>query len=258
MEIGEIIARQDKIIVGKQQLFIAKRDFSFFGVPILKDALVYYNGLGELRVNLVLMGVFSDSHVPRLVLKKLTSDINFYYAKKASHCPMECTELDKGSWGIWHTNHFDGWDGYFQPYADRIAELPVLHYRDIYFSALMYNYNVSRQTLDWFITADTSKLDTDTAFVEVPAGLEVSKYPTLSCYDIVPVSGISSYKNIPLEGLQFVSTDGIVSGTTAEKQIFINNNRGGITRTEIPKGSKINIATNGDVKFSLPVNSAGI
>jgi hypothetical protein len=253
MQIGQLITRQDKIIVGKQQLFIAKKDFSFFGIPILKDSMVYYNGLGELRVNLILLGIFAEPYVPKLVEKKLRADDNFYYVDKVSDCPLESNELDKGSWGVWHTDHFDCWNGSFEPFLDRIAGLPVLEYKGICFSALMYNYNISRQTLDWFITADTSRLMTDDAAIEFPAGLEVSKYPTLNCYDIVPIAGNTVYKNIELDGLLYAGPDGVVSGITARDIVFTNNHNGISTRTEIPKGIKVNITPSGEVKIAAPM-----
>jgi hypothetical protein len=247
MKLKDIIARQDKIIIGKEQLFIANKDFQFFGLAVLKDSIVYYNGMSELRVNLILLGIFGEKHVPALVKEQLHFDENYFYTEQVSNCPQECFKLDKGSWGVWHKDHFDQWNGTFEPFVHRVMQVPVLKYKGIRFSSLMYNYNVSRQVLDWFITAGDSLLDTDNGNVEVPSMLEVSRYPTLNSYDVIPLEGICVYQNIPLEGMIYIAPSGIVNGQIGETAgYYLGKSADGIPG----KGTKVDITQEGRILLS--------
>ena len=53
MKLTDVLKRENKIVEGQYQLFIADNDFSYKGLPIIKDSLVLNNGKNKIVINMV-------------------------------------------------------------------------------------------------------------------------------------------------------------------------------------------------------------
>ena len=211
MKLTDAIYKKSEIQEGITQFFIADNDFSYNGLPILKDSLVYYNGDDKLQVNMTLLGIFQERNVPEYVLKNLPSHSDDDFLKiveRCSDCAFEIVELDTTWHGIWHHDHFDEWSGDFSVYLDRIEQMPSIEYSGITFSSLMYFFNPKTNSLSYFINTKPIKLSMNNQSIELPAFLEMSLSKSGS---IIPLKdfnyfGISFGKTITL------SENGVIIG----------------------------------------------
>ena len=74
MKFTDIIRKDSEIREGRPELFIAENDFSFNGLPILKDSLVFYDGKHSINVNMMLLGIFQKSNVPDIIPEELPEE----------------------------------------------------------------------------------------------------------------------------------------------------------------------------------------
>ncbi len=103
MRLTDIIRCNHQITEGKSQLFIAETNFLYKGLPILKDSLVYFDGLSEIRVNMIGFGIFQEKNIPDLISDYLPKDDdNNYLVEKVSNCKNEIYKLRSSARGIWH------------------------------------------------------------------------------------------------------------------------------------------------------------
>jgi len=248
MKFTDIISRGISIEEGIAQLFIADKDFSYMGLPILKNALVYYNGKDSIKINMVGLGLFQDSNVPHLIKEKLPKNSNNglnRLIEKVSSCSFEIDILNLRKHGIWHYNHFDKWAGKFSDYIDRINEIPILEYSEINFSSLMYSFDTESKTLNYFINVKPINLNINDYKMKLPGYLEISLPDT-----IVPLQSME-YFGVLLEGFLSLSENGIISGSCAqefEAEILLNNK---MQKIIISKGTQLKISSNGSIETGL-------
>jgi len=112
MKLTDIITKDNEIRLGETQFFIAENDFSFNGLPILKDSLVSYNGNDKIVINFTLLPFFDERNVPNIIEKQLPKDYSKrnYVIERVSSCEFEIERFLRGHKGIWHLNHFDKWN----------------------------------------------------------------------------------------------------------------------------------------------------
>jgi len=174
MKLTEIIRKDSKIAEGYSQFFIAEKDFSANGIPILKDALVFYDGVSKVKINLIGFGIFQKRNVPELITHQLEldSDSN-YMVEKSTTCGEEIYRLRSSGRGIWHNDHFDTFTGRLSVYKDRINNLPELDYNGIYFSPLFYEFDLIESRLYYFVTTSMIELRIHGKRIELPKLLEI-------------------------------------------------------------------------------------
>ena len=250
MKLTDIILKRGEIRSGSAQLFLAEKDFTFMGLPILKDSLVSYDGKSMVHVNMIPYGFFRESNVPEYITAPLPKDDDsFFLVENTGLCKYEMDMLQDGSRGIWHRDHFDEWTGKFSPYIDRIGQIPVLTYSGIEFSSLMYYFNAETKTLQYFINVSPVAIKTiKDKLIELPRLLEISV--DKNEHTIIPLVPMV-YFGILLKGFLTLSTDGILSGDCAEDfdaEILGQNN---VKKVCISKGSQVEISSIGYLQIGL-------
>lgn len=174
MEIRNAIRRATTIVEGTPQLFIAEENFSYKGLPILKDSLVLFDGVGKVDVNMIYFGILQDSNVPTIldqILEPKNSLIKTLGS--VSDCPQEMDEIDMLDTGIWHKDHFDEWNNSFAEFLPRIESGVNLEYKGTYFSSLMYSFNSNVGVLTNFINVEPLSVDVNGNKLELPPLLEI-------------------------------------------------------------------------------------
>jgi hypothetical protein len=108
MKFSELLPIGNQIIEDSKQLFIASNDFSFNGLPILKDSLVHVDQ-EKISVNIMSMSaldaIYRETYGLNAILPK--EDNMWYLVEKESGCAKEATKLPDDGECIWHKNHFD-------------------------------------------------------------------------------------------------------------------------------------------------------
>ncbi len=223
MEIRNAIRRASGIVEGKPQLFIAEENFTYKGLPVLKDSLVLFDGIGKVDVNMIYFGILQDSNVPLMlecILEPKNSLIKFL--GKVSDCPQEMDEIDMLDTGIWHQDHFDEWNNSFAEFLPRIESGVNLEYKGTYFSSLMYSFNSLVGVLTNFINVEPLSVDVNGIKLELPPLLEIV-YPnepkdaeTLYPSAIQPIEEME-YFGYSLRGKLGIDKEGAVFGECAEE-----------------------------------------
>lgn len=223
MEIRNAIRKAKGIVEGKPQLFIAEENFSYQGLPILKDSLVLYDGVGKVDVNMIYFGIFQDSNVP-VILDQILEPKNSLLKKlgKVSDCPQEMDEIDLLDTGIWHRDHFDEWNNSFAEFLPRIQSGVKLEYNGTVFSSLMYSFNSAVGLLTNFINLEPLDVDVNGNKLALPPMLEIvfpnvpKKDETLYPSAIQPI-GEMEYFGYNLRGKLGIDKEGAVFGESAEE-----------------------------------------
>lgn len=223
IELRNAIRRDSGIVEGKPQLFIANENFTYKGLPVVKDSLVLYDGEGRIDVNMVYFGILQDSNVPKLldhILEPKNSLIKTL--GKVSDCPQEMDEIDMLDTGIWHIDHFDEWNNTFVEFLPRINSGVNLEYKGTYFSSLMYSFNSKVGVLTNFINVEPISVDVNGNQILLPPMLEIvypnepkageTHYPSA----IQPVEEMD-YFGYKLRGKLGIDNEGAVFGESAEE-----------------------------------------
>jgi len=223
MEIRNAIRKSSGIVEGKPELFVAEENFSYKGLPVLKDSLVLYDGEGRIDVNMIYFGILQDSNVP-VMLDHILEPKNSLIKTlgKVSDCPQEMDEIDMLDTGIWHSDHFDEWNNSFAEFLPRIESGIDLEYNGILFSSLMYSFNSKEKILTNFINKEPLKVDVNGNNLVLPPMLEVV-YPnaskegeTLYPSAIQPINTME-YFGYSLRGKLGIDKEGAVFGESAEE-----------------------------------------
>lgn len=223
MKIRNAIRRASDIEEGKPQLFIAEENFTYKGLPILKDSLVLFDGVGKVDVNMIYFGILQDSNVPEIldnILEPKNSLIKTL--DKVSECSQEMEEIDMLDTGIWHRDHFDEWNNSFKEFLPRIKSSVNLEYKGTYFSSLMYSFNSKEEVLTNFINVEPVTIDVNGNQIILPSLLEI-------VYPNEPKAGETHYPSAiqPIELLDYfgyklrdklgIDNEGAVFGECAEE-----------------------------------------
>lgn len=223
IEIRKAIRKASGIEEGKPQLFIAEENFSYKGLPILKDSLVLYDGEGKIDVNMIYFGILQDSNVP-VILDKILEPKNSLIKTlgKVSDCPQEMDEIDMLDTGIWHGNHFDEWNNSFADFLPRIKSGVNLEYNGTVFSSLMYSFNAVAGILTNFINVEPLTVDVNGNTLELLPMLEIvlpnepkegeTHYPSA----IQPIKEME-YFGYKLRDKLGIDKEGAVFGESAEE-----------------------------------------
>lgn len=211
MKLTDIISTNNQIKEGEASFFIAADNFTYNGLPILKDSLVYYNGSSEIKVNLIAYGIFQETNVPALVKHVTPEDDEFnFIVDKSNSCECEEIKLSSSWRGLWHNNHFDKWTGRLSDYHQQIDTMPILEYDGISFSSLMYNFDTRDNSLSYFINLSAVDLKIDGGTIRLPELLEISC--SNGIYSILPLKRIE-YFEVPIAGHFFINIKtGLLSG----------------------------------------------
>jgi hypothetical protein len=255
MELVNAIRKASGIVEGKPQLFIAQENFNYKGLPILKDSLVLYDGVGKIDVNMIYFGILQDSNVP-VMLDHILEPKNSLLKTlgTVSDCPKEMDEIDMLDTGIWHRDHFDEWNNSFAEYLPRIESGVNLEYKGTYFSSLMYSFNSAAGILTNFINVEPLTLDVNGNIVVLPSLLEIvfpnvpKKDETLYPSALQPI-GEMSYFGYNMRGKLGIDNGGAVFGESAEEfeaKVF-----------EHPKFEVITMTVGSNIVI-LPDGTAGI
>ncbi len=223
IELRNAIRRASGIVEGKPQLFIAEENFTYKGLPVLKDSLVLYDGEGRIDVNMVYFGIFQDSNVP-VMLDRILEPKNSLIKTlgRVSDCPQEMDEIDMLDTGIWHQDHFDEWNNSFAEFLPRIETGVNLEYNGTYFSSLMYSFNSAVGVLTNFISVEPLSVDVNGNKLELPPLLEIvfpnipNEGETLYPSALQPISEMS-YFGYSLRGKLGIDNEGAVFGECAEE-----------------------------------------
>ena len=223
IEIRNAIRKSSGIVEGKPQLFVAEENFSYKGLPVLKDSLVLYDGEGRIDVNMIYYGVLQDSNVP-LLLDNILEPKNSLIKTlgRVSDCPQEMDEIDMLDTGIWHSDHFDEWNNSFVEFLPRIESGIDLEYNGILFSSLMYSFNSANKILTNFINVEPLTIDVNGNKLILPPLLEIvyqnapkegeTHYPSA----LQPIKEMS-YFGFNLRGKLGIDNGGAVFGESAEE-----------------------------------------
>ncbi len=212
MKLTDIISKKSEIQEGIAQFFIAENDFSYHGLPILKNSLIFYDGDNDLRVNMIQFVLFGKSNAPKLVSEYLPkhSDNISRIVERCSDCEFEIDKLGIAWRGIWHQDHFDKWSGDFSIFLDRIEKIPTLEFSGITFSSLMYNYSPHTNTLSYFINTKPLNISINNRSIEFPAFVEISL--NKSGCSFFPLKDFY-YFGIPFYGYTTFSENGTLNGS---------------------------------------------
>lgn len=255
MKLTDLIKFDNQIIEGKKQLFIASQNFSFKGLPIIKDSLVTNNGK-LLRVN-ILKTIFAldSSHSDLYDLNGvLPLEENMYYnVDKKSRCPNEEVKLDSASIGYWHTNHFDKVGSITQYLNSRIQKNePELDYNGINFSSIFYVFDIDNERLIEFISTKSIDIHFGDVVITLPKFIEIHR--ERNSYTLVPIAGMEYYGIFfsSGEGLT-LNDDGVLEGYTGKgfkaERINIATNDSEIV--DLPSHQYISISPNGSMIIRL-------
>ncbi len=246
MQLTEIIKKASSIREDASiQFFIAEDNFEFKGLPILKDALVYYDGKNEITVNTALFGIFKESNYPDLINDKLPEDKFNYLVENKSSCEFALNILKFGHTGIWHKDHFDDWKGSYSKYVDRITQGPTLTYDGIKFSSISYIFNTQNNSLTHFINVGPIELKVNNKTIFLPELLEISKIEN-GGFNVTPIKETINYFNFNLRSFLLLTKEGDLFGESAsqfEASIFRNEKTEKII---IYKGTGLSISSDGN------------
>ena len=249
MKITDIVSRKSEIFADTSELFVAEKDFSFEGLPILKDSLVYYDR-NRIYINMIEYGLFQKNNFPAIIKAILPiGNKGNQMVEKCSTCEFEVEVLGSGLRGIWHQDHFDLWYGTFSDYFERINQIPVLVYSGISFSSLMYQFDISTKKLIHFINTEPFELELADKIVDLTGFLEISLGKTF--HTIIPVLGEIDFCGIKLHGWITFSDDGFISGKSAQEFDAIIYGNENLNELKINEGKTIEISNNGEMKTSL-------
>ncbi len=217
MQLTEIIRKASSIKQDASvQFFIAENDFEYNGLPILKDALIYYNGKNEIIVNTTIFGIFKKSNYPDLLNNKLPEEKFNYIVDNNSNCEFAINELNSGKMGIWHKDHFDEWTGSYSKFLDRINQAPTLTYDGVKFSSLSYIFNTQNNSLTHFINVGPIELKVNNKTIFLPELLEISKIEN-GGFNITPIKETMNYFNFNLRSFLLLTKEGDLFGESADE-----------------------------------------
>jgi hypothetical protein len=253
MQLTEIIRkasaiREDTAI----QFFIAENDFDYKGLPILKDALIYYNGKNEIIVNTAIFGIFKKSNYPELINDMLPESNFNYIVDKNTNCECAINELNSGKMGLWHEDHFDEWSGSYSKFTDRISLAPTLVYNGIKFSSISYIFNTQNNTLTHFINVEPVELEVNNKKIFLPELLEISKIEN-GGFNITPIKETINYFNFNLRSFLLLTKEGDLFGESAdefEAHVFRNGKN---EKIFIYKGTGLSISSDGNAFIRINI-----
>lgn len=246
MQLTEIIKKASLIREDASiQFFIAEDNFEYKGLPILKDALVYYDGKNEITVNTALFGIFKESNYPDLLNDKLPEDKSNYLVENKSSCEFALNKLNFGHTGIWHKDHFDNWSGSYSKFIERITQAEILTYNGIKFSSISYIFNTQNNSLTHFISVGPIELKVNNKTIFLPELLEISKIEN-GGFNVTPIKETINYFNFYLRSFLLLTKEGDLFGESAaqfEASIFRNEKTEKII---IYKGTGLSISSDGN------------
>jgi hypothetical protein len=255
MQLTQLIPKSNSITKNTPQLFIANENFSYEGFPILKDSLVLNNGKGQIDVNMINFSVFQDSNAMELLGDILPPKNSLLkQLDTVSDCKKELDELDLLDIGVWHEDHFDGWNNSFDEFNYRILNSIKLFFNDVEFSSFMYSFNLETKVLTNFISSSEFSVDVNGNKIMLPKLVEVvqptksTEGETLYPSALRPI-GNMNYFGYNLRGKLGIDKEGAVFGESAdefEAKVY-----------EHPKFEQITMTVGSNIVL-LPDGTAGI
>ena len=253
MQLTEIIKKASSIREDASiQFFIAEDNFEYKGLPILKDALVYYDGKNEITVNTALFGIFKESNYPDLINDKLPEDKSNYLVENKSSCEFALNKLNFGHTGIWHKDHFDEWKGSYTQFIDRIIQYPTITHNGIKFSSISYIFNTQNNSLTHFINVGPIEIKVNDKKIFLPELLEISKIEN-GGFNVTPIKETINYFNFNLRSFLLLTKEGDLFGESAD-EFEANVLRNGKTeKIIIYKGTGLSISSDGNAFIRINI-----
>ena len=251
MYLTDVLRKQDSIVPSQEQLFIATNDFDFNGLPILKDAMVYYDGKNEIEVNRFIGGILQKSNVPKLIMQQLPEDENGNYLvdKSSSNCQYEVHKIPSVSFIIWHNDHFD-----YTAERHPNSIISIMHYSEIQFSgisfsSMYYSFSTKLNALTVFISTKPFELMIKDKTLKLPPFVQIVRN-RIDSYYLTPLEKIE-YFGVSLEGLCRIDENGHLWGDSAEEFIADIIGHKEINQITISKYGEIIISHNGILEIEL-------
>jgi len=249
MKLTDVLKRENKIVEGQYQLFIAANDFSFKGLPIIKDSLVLNNGKNKIVINMVRYVHLKNEFNNGLLKNRLPKNEHNKFkllVEKCSSCDKEEMELKTGALGIWHNDHFDKWSGSFTDYMQRIRKSLVLEYSSIKFSSLMYYFNTIDNSLEYFINTEPVIIERNGMPIYLPSDLEVD----IKGRTIIPLESME-YFDVLFRSAIYWTKEGVIKGSSGREFKAKILGHGEIDEITISEGFPVEILSDGSVFVEL-------
>jgi hypothetical protein len=256
MKLTDIIPKQGSIIPGKNQVFIAHKDFLHNELQILKDSLIHFDGKSKVEVNQIGFGLFQESNVPILISHQLPEDEDSnWIVDRYSSCQYEITKLPSGSSGTWHNDHFHQTPRTIDRLPDVIncvKQSVELNHSGVYFSSLYYSFDINLNSLSVFISTKSFELKIKNKTIKLPEFIEVAQNEGANkdFYYLRPLDRME-YFGISFKGDCWIDENGIFWGDSADEflaDIFGNSE---INKITITKGTQIMISHDGIKEIEL-------
>jgi len=247
MLLKDLFDKDSEINMEQPKYFFASRDIEIFGLLILKDDFVNWDGQSFITVNKIPF-LFIENECLKKSLNWKT-DLTL-----KNNCDYEILDLEKdlGDSGIWHKDHMDVITmEHWSTHNDRIKKDLKMNINGIEFSSIYYKFNTINRELVHFINTKPFEISIGNKQIEIPEYIEIRKGN--DCYNLISLTNSMEIQKVKWGKFVSIYEDGTITGENGEDfDALVNNNL-----MTISTGIPITLTSKGEVYISL-INDNGI